>query len=86
MKIVRLYCLCLETYKTINSLITDIFKLSNSKKSKQNALNLNVTRPNQVKYGDRSLRVLSPKIWNNLSSHIKSTARKVSKCGVFSGP
>ena len=50
--IVRLPCLCLQIYKTINRLdpafMIDIFKLSDSKKpaEKQNALNLNVTRPN----------------------------------------
>ena len=59
MAIVTLCCLCLEIYKTINRLnpasMTDIFKLSDSKKPvrKQNVLNLNVTRP--------SLRVLGPK-------------------------
>ena len=63
--------------------MTNIFKLSFSKKSKQNALNLNVTRPNQVKYGDRSLRVLSPKIWNNLPSHINSTVRKVKSNSLY---
>ena len=49
-------------------------------------MNLNVTRPNQVKYGDRSLRVVGPKMWNYPLSHITSTARKESKYGVFSGP
>ena len=53
--------------------MTDIFKLSDSKKParKQNVLNLNVTRPNQVRYGERSLRNLGRKIWNNLPAHIK---------------
>ena len=55
MTIVRLRCLCLEIYKTINrlnpALMTEIFKLSDSKKPvrKQNVLNLNVTRPSQVR-------------------------------------
>ena len=39
---------------------------------KQNILNLKVTRPSQVRYGERSLRVLGPKIWNNPPAHVKS--------------
>ena len=84
MAIVRLRCLCLEMYKTINcpnpAFMTDIFKLSDSKKlaRKQNVLNLNVTRPNQVRFGERSLRVLGPKIWNNLPAHVKSASNLLS--------
>ena len=72
MAIIRLRCLCLEIYKAINCLnsafMTDVFKLSDSKKParKQNFLNINVIRPNQVKYGERSSRVLGPNIWNNV--------------------
>ena len=50
MTVVRLRCLCLEIYKTLNRLnpafMTEFFKLSDSKKPvrKQNALNLNVTK------------------------------------------
>ena len=68
MTIGGLLCLCLEIYKTMNRLnpafTTEIFGLSDSKKSvrKQNILNLNVTWPNQVNYGERSLRALGPKI------------------------
>ena len=82
--IIRLRCLCLEIYKTINCLnpafMTEIFKLSDSKKPvrKENLLNLKVTRPNQVRYGERSLRVLGPKIWNNLSAHVKSAPNLLS--------
>ena len=48
--------------------MTDIFKSSNSKKpvGKQSVLNLNVIRLNQVRYGERNVRVLGPKISNNL--------------------
>ena len=55
MTVVRLRCLCLEIYKTINRLnpafMTEIFKLSDSKKPvrKQNALNLNVTKSGTVR-------------------------------------
>ena len=54
--------------------MTEIFKLSDSKKPvrKQNVLNLKVTRSNQMRYGERSLRVLGPKISNNLPAHITS--------------
>ena len=33
--------------------------------SQQN-LNLKVARANQVKFGEKSLKVLGPKIWNNI--------------------
>ena len=70
--IVRLRCLCLKIHKTINRLnpafMTDIFKLSDSNKSARKQ-GVNVTMPNEVRYG--SLRVLGPKIWNNLTVYIK---------------
>ena len=84
MTIVRLRCLYLEIYKTINRLnpafMTEISNLSDSKEParKQNVLNLKVTEPNQVKYGARSLRVLGPKIWNNLPAHVKSAPNLLS--------
>ena len=84
MTIERLRGLCLEIYKTMNRLhpasMADIFKLSYSNKPvrKQNILNLNVTRPSQVRYGERSLRVLGQKIWNNLPAHVKSVPNLLS--------
>ena len=68
MTIARLHFLCLKISETINrlnpALMTDMFKLSDSKNSarKQNILNLNVTRANQGWYVERSLKVLGPKI------------------------
>ena len=68
MTIARLYFLCLKISETINrlnpALMTDMFKLSDSKNSarKQNILNLNVTRANQGWYVERGLKVLGPKI------------------------
>ena len=55
--------------------MADIFKLSDSNKParKQSDLNLNVTRPYQVRNGERSLKVLGSQIWNNIPSHINST-------------
>ena len=44
----------------------------------QHSLNLKVTRPSQVRYGERSLRVLGPKIWNNLPAHVKSATNLLS--------
>lgn len=38
----------------------------------QTTLNLKVTKPNQMKLGSRSQRVLGPKYWNNLPAHIKT--------------
>ena len=40
-------------------------------RSRQN-LNLKVVRADQVKFGEKSLRVLGPKIWNRLLSRIKN--------------
>ena len=39
----------------------------------QQNLNLKVVKANQVKIGEKSLKVLGPKIWNRLSPHIKNT-------------
>ena len=38
----------------------------------QQYLNLKAVRANQVKCGEKSLRVLGPKIWNILPPHIKN--------------
>ena len=38
----------------------------------QQYLNLKVVGANQVKFGEKSLRVLGPKIWNRLPLHIKN--------------
>ena len=64
MTVVRLRCPCLEIYMTINRLnpafMTEI--LSDLKKPVRKQNVLNVTKPSQVRYGERSLRVLGPKI------------------------
>ena len=39
---------------------------------KQQDLNPDTIRPNQVNFGAKSLRAPGPKIWNNLSQPIKS--------------
>ena len=85
----RYPCLCLEIYKRMNYLnsgfVTDNFKLSDLKKSvqKQNVLNLNITRPSQVSYGEKRLRVLGPKIQNNLPAHVKSAPNPLSFMGLI---
>ena len=56
--LLRLLCLCLEIYKTINcrnpAFMTDIFSLSDSKKPvrKQNVLNLNPLGANFTKWSN----------------------------------
>ena len=74
----RLKFLCTEIYKTLNQLnsrfLSNIFKLSLSNRAarKQQVLNLETIRPNQVNFDEKSLRALCPKMWNNLPRHIKS--------------
>ena len=65
---------CTEIYKILNQLIpglmSDIFKLlfSNRAARKRQVLNLETKRPNQVKFGEKSLKVLGPKISHHISS------------------
>ena len=76
-----------EIYKTLNQLnpvfMSNIFKLlfSNRAARKQQVLNLETIRPNQVNFAETSLRALGRKIWNNLPPHIKS-AENLSLDGV----
>lgn len=78
MTVQRFRILCIEIYKTINSLnpeyMKDIFiRQTNTRvRRKQNENNLIVPRKNTVKFGTNSLSSLGPKIWNSLPSHIKS--------------
>ena len=54
--------------------MSNIFKLPSPNRAarKQQVLNLETTRPNQFNFGEKSLRSLGPKIWNNLPPHTKS--------------
>ena len=78
MTVQRFRILCIEIYKTINSLnpeyMKDIFiRQTNTRvRRKQNENNLIVPRKNTVRFGTNSLSSLGPKIWNSLPSHIKS--------------
>ena len=52
----------------------NIFEVKSSDRpfcSKQD-LNLKIVRANQVKFGEKSLRILGQKIWNRLPPHIKN--------------
>ena len=55
--------------------INDIFKLKINRREVRNKykLNLDIPKWNQITFGYKSLKVLGPKIWNNLPHHIKSS-------------
>ena len=71
--------LCIEIYKTINKLnpefLNNIFEVKENKRlvSEQYKLNLETSEWNQVTFGAKSLKVYRPKVWNNLSFHIKTS-------------
>ena len=64
-------------YKTLNDLnpsfINNIFKLNlNGREARDKyKLNLDIPKLNQKTFGYKSLKVLGPKIWNNLPYHVK---------------
>ena len=74
----RLRVLCIEIYKTLNDLnpsfMKDIFIQNNDcRHRRENQVNnIAHNRPNQVKFGERSLKTLGPKIWNCLPSNLKN--------------
>ena len=47
-------------------------KTSGKHKSSQQKLNWKVLKPSTVNFDEKSLKVLSPKIWNNVPPHIKN--------------
>ena len=75
--VTRLRSLCIEKFKTLNSLnptfMNDIFKLGKTNKAvrNQNKLNIEVPIINQVTFGAKSIRYLGPKIWNTIPFHNK---------------
>ena len=79
MNVRRLKTLCVEIYKTLNDLnpsfMNNIFKLKiNGREFRDKyKLNLDIPKWNQRTFGYKSLKVLGPKIWNNLPYHIKSS-------------
>ena len=70
--------LCIEIYKTIDSLNPDFMKsIFEMKKNnrvvrERYKLNLNIPRTNQVTFGTNSLKSYGPKIWNALLFNIKT--------------
>ena len=79
MNLRRQRTLCIEIYKTLKKLnpgyMNDIFKLRKTDRltREKYKLNLEIPRPNQATFGTRSLRSYSPKIWNALLYHIKTS-------------
>ena len=77
MKASRLRGLCVEMYKSINSIIpsfmNEIFRsrVTNRMVCSQSRLNLDIPKVNQVSFGNKSIRSFGSKIWNSLPSHIK---------------
>ena len=64
--------MCIEIYKTINSLYSNftknIFEMKTNKPivREKYKLNLNTPRTNQVTFGTNSLKSYGPKIWTAL--------------------
>ena len=77
MEINRLRSLCIEIYKTLNRInpeyMSTIFKQTLNRTSPRFSYNIEVNKPKQVRFGERSLRSLGPKIWNNLPKQLKSS-------------
>ena len=79
MNVRRLRTLCVEIYKRLTDLnpsfMNDIFKLKINGREvcDKYKLNLDIPKWNQKPFGYKSLKVLGPKIWNNLPYHVKSS-------------
>ena len=79
MNVRRLRTLCIKIYKTVNDLnpsfMNNIFKLKINGKEVRDKykLNLHIPKWNQRTFCYKSLKVLGPKIWNNLPYHVKSS-------------
>ena len=79
MNVRRFRTLCVEIYKTLNDLnpsfMNNIFKLkTNSREVRDKCkLNLDIPKWNQRTFGHKRIRVLGPKIWDNLPYHVKSS-------------
>ena len=78
MSLQRIRFLCIEIYKSINSLNPDfmknIFEMKTNNRivREKYKLNLNIPRTNQVTFGTNSLKSYGPKIWNALPFSIKT--------------
>ena len=75
----RMRILCAKIYKTLNDLnpsfMNNIFKLKiNSREAHDKyKLNLDIPKWSQRTFGYKNLKVLGPKMWNNLPYHVKSS-------------
>ena len=71
--------LCIKIFKTLDdinpSFVKDSFKLrmTNRQTREEYKLNLEIPKSNQIRFGTKSLRYLSRKVWNSLPYHIKSS-------------
>ena len=69
----------MEIYKAFNSLnpsfMKEHFNLKETNRPvrKKYKMNLCLPKHNQVTFGNKSLRIFGPKIWNSLPYHIKSS-------------
>ena len=74
MEVKRFRALLLEIFKTLKDLnpsyMKEIFFLNDRASRRPN--NLSVQSCNTTRYGDKSLRVLGPSLWNALPEDIKS--------------
>ena len=72
----RLKILCTEIFKTLHNLnppyMKNIFEKSVHRTSIRFNQNISSQKQFQHNFGTRSIRVLGPKIWNNLPNHVKS--------------
>ena len=79
MNLRRQRTLYIEIYKTLNKLkpgyMNDIFKLRDTDRltREKYKLNLEILKPDQATFGTRSLSSYSPKIWNSLPYHMKTS-------------
>ena len=79
MNITRLRSLCIEMFKTLNSInptfMNDISELRKTNRAIRNQYKLNLEVPiiNQITLWAKSIRYLRPKIWNTLPFHKKSS-------------
>ena len=77
MKASRLGSICVEIYKSINSInpsfMNECFRLRvTNRMVSQYRLNLDIPKVSRVSFGNNSIRSFGPKIWNSLPPHIKS--------------
>ena len=72
----RIKGICTEMYKTTNNLnpsyIKTIIQNRPSTHPSRQPLDFYISRSNQYTYGENSLRILGPKLWNSLQDDIRA--------------